>query len=508
MFRLAIIDDEESTRQGLRHMLDWAALDIELVGEAADGQEGTALVQQTRPDIIICDVRMPRLDGIALVAQVRPAFPKLQIIFLSGHVEKEYLRSAIRFGALDYLDKPVDRAELLRVIEAAKQRCRDALAERRPENYGQIAASLIAGQLPHDDPALARGPVDWSAPYHTLVYSFNLPQLKAMGSGVDPEDPDAFLQQHFPDYQRALYEAFPHGALMHIYQHHYVGHVNPAPEQDVLAVSRGLLHSLQEHVPHVAIGISSPARGASGAAASYQQALATKRNFFEGYDRVFSVAEQKATGTYQSGDAPIDDIIRLIRDQQFASATVQLSGCMDTLRQYQQTDIPAIRADLSRLALELGSLIRPDDQAFQFTVMENVKRTHRCLPDIYHFLLDLLGSLISSQESLSSKGRTIYDVERYIVDHSHQELSIQTIADSVYLTPTYLCYLYKKATGKTINTFITEVKIEKAKHLLKDSTLRLSDIAEMLGYASQNYLTRIFTKTVGMSPTMYRNSML
>lgn len=507
MFRLAIIDDEESTRRGLRQMLDWRVLDIEIVGEAADGQEGVTLINREQPDIIICDVRMPRLDGIALVSQVRPAFPRLQIIFLSGHVEKEYLRSAIRFGALDYLDKPVEKSELLRVVQAAIARCRETHHDRRPESYAQLAIGLITGQHSATGAELIGCPIDFSGAYITLAFSFNLPAMQAAGNHVDAEEPLHFLQQHHAAYQSALSALCPGGALLYIYQHHYVGHVQLPNGKDAPAFEK-LIGCVPCHQPYLSIGVSEPAQGAGQASTSYKQALHAERSFFDGFGHIFIPRPDKPAQHYRSGDAELSGVIALVRAQQFAQATVRLSGCLDGLRQCDQRDIPLIRGDLAQLALELGELIRPDDRPYQFAIVEHVKRTCRSMPDIYRYLQDLLGSLISSQESLSSKGRVIYDVERYIIDHYHEDLSIQAIADTVFLTPTYLCYLYKKATGKTINTFITEVKIEKAKQLLKDSTLRLSDIADSLGYASQNYLTRIFTKTVGMTPSKYRNSVL
>lgn len=203
-----------------------------------------------------------------------------------------------------------------------------------------------------------------------------------------------------------------------------------------------------------------------------------------------------------------EKIISLLEGRQFTRAAEALDAYVQRLRGLPGASEGAARGELRRVALHMAAQYRPGDQAFQFTTLERLERDCVCLPDIHDHLRNLLGDLISSLDSLSSKGRVVYDVERYIQENYARELTIAEIAQQVYLTPTYLCYLYKKATGQTLNTYITQVKMQKAKELLRDSSLKLSDIASMLGYSSQNYLTRLFTKACGMTPTAYRNNHL
>lgn len=499
MYKLAIIDDEYSTRKGLRDIVDWASLGIEIIGEAEDGREGISLIERTTPDIIICDVRMPRLDGIALVSQIRPAFPDLQVIFLSGHSEKAYLRSAIRFGAVDYLDKPVSRDELLAVIETAKKRRGEAKTAHHPERFHQYGIDLLLGH--QAGRTLPAGfPVALEMPYITLQCTF------AIETSTD-SDIQLFIQQHLTAYEAAFRQTFGERCMLYPFGSQLVAHANlPSPLTD--ALPQALSAALGAQLASMAIGISTVHRDPESFQLAFRQATGANRCFYHGFGRCYLHSETDTCPAYESHAQTIDKITQAASTHEFSQAAATLSGFLEYLRRYGNEDIPAIRKELTRLAVLLAGQYRPDDQGYQFSTLERLQRSCPTLDAIADFLQDLLGNIISSLDNLSARGRVIYDVERYIQRHYQEELSIPAIAQTVYLTPTYLCYLFKKSTGKTLNSYITEVKMEKAKELLKNPSLKLSDIATMLGYGSQNYFTRIFTKVYGVNPTKYRNSML
>lgn len=112
MHSIFIVDDEETTRNGLCSYVDWAALNLSVAGSADDGASALPLLLCNPPEILLTDVKMPFMDGITLARQVREKLPETRIVFLSGYSDTEYLRSAIHIGAIDYLLKPIDFDEL------------------------------------------------------------------------------------------------------------------------------------------------------------------------------------------------------------------------------------------------------------------------------------------------------------------------------------------------------------------------------------------------------------
>ncbi|WP_438445454.1 response regulator transcription factor [Gorillibacterium sp. sgz5001074] len=119
MIRLMIVDDEKKTREGLEKHLPWRRLGIDEVRLAKSGTEALELARSHPPDILLCDVRMPRMDGIELATVIRHQLPSCKLIFLSGFADKEYLKSAIQLRALRYIEKPVDMEEVCSAITEA-----------------------------------------------------------------------------------------------------------------------------------------------------------------------------------------------------------------------------------------------------------------------------------------------------------------------------------------------------------------------------------------------------
>ena len=119
MFRLLIVDDEYYVRVGIKSAIDWSEIGVEVVGEAADGEEALEMALSSRPDIILTDVRMPFMDGLTLMERLRSKMPECGFIVLSGHNEFEYARQAIRQGAFAYLLKPIDTDKLIQLLKEA-----------------------------------------------------------------------------------------------------------------------------------------------------------------------------------------------------------------------------------------------------------------------------------------------------------------------------------------------------------------------------------------------------
>ncbi|MBF1691805.1 MAG: response regulator, partial [Selenomonas sp.] len=130
MQRVLIVEDEEIIRKGLVCTIDWAAMDCVVVGDAADGAAGLELLRTTHPDILLTDIRMPRMDGITMAEHARDEGILPQLIFLTSYAEFDYAKKAIELHAADYLLKPVNEEELAallhRLAEDGKEKTQPA----------------------------------------------------------------------------------------------------------------------------------------------------------------------------------------------------------------------------------------------------------------------------------------------------------------------------------------------------------------------------------------------
>ncbi len=118
MTKVLIVDDEKYVRMGIKSETDWTLIGCEVVGEASNGLEALEIAEEVRPDLVVSDIRMPKMDGIALAEKLVERYPDIKVIFLTAYNEFEYARQAIRIGVSDYLLKPFEDGEL----EASIQR--------------------------------------------------------------------------------------------------------------------------------------------------------------------------------------------------------------------------------------------------------------------------------------------------------------------------------------------------------------------------------------------------
>lgn len=125
VFKLMIIDDEDNTREGIAERISWDKIGISQIEQADDGVNALKKALDFKPDIILTDVRMPRMDGIELSFKLREVFPECVIIFMSGYADKIYLKSAIQLKAVSYLEKPINLQELAQAVKDAVQLCID-----------------------------------------------------------------------------------------------------------------------------------------------------------------------------------------------------------------------------------------------------------------------------------------------------------------------------------------------------------------------------------------------
>jgi len=158
MLKLLIVEDEKITRESLETLIPWNELGIGEIKSAKNGQEALETVKNYIPDILLCDVRMPRMDGIEFSKRLKNIFPKCKIVFISGYAEKEYLLSAIRLNAIDYIEKPLNiekiKSTMKKVVEIIEfERKEEEEKERLKEHYNEsiyYAATQLVQQLLKD----------------------------------------------------------------------------------------------------------------------------------------------------------------------------------------------------------------------------------------------------------------------------------------------------------------------------------------------------------------------
>lgn len=515
--KLLIVDDEDLTRNGLVQSIDWASLGITQVLQADDGANGLAAARKTPPDLVLTDVRMPRMSGIEMSEQIQRQNPDCPIIFMSGYSDKDYLKAAIRLKAVRYVEKPIDAEEIMEAVREAV--CSVAERRRQSQNYELFqkeAASRLALDMtragclvnPKQQEALSSLSIHSSTCFCTLILKFNrhladfietdlaalLRQLEQLSSKYDLCQLSTLKNEEF--------------LILHLY--------GPQRPSDYLLQRlcngiRTLLAPYRQFYIVVGKTVTGPGR----VYLSYRSAAVLLQNaFFCPYGSILfcSADEPRKKTPDLNGLTEQFQSLLLKKD---AAGACRLAGelfqtllyCRDLLAN-QAKDIYYKLLLHIHTALYQLKLSAAPHLAEQESPMELVTKCNN-LEELSQLLLERLGSFAQLLDRSPSENSTIFLIRDYIGQHfGDDQLSIKAISEHVHLSTSYICTLFKTETGQTLNQYITEYRIERAKLLLADPRNKIADISARVGYSDGNYFSKSFRKAVGLSPSEYREKEL
>lgn len=283
-------------------------------------------------------------------------------------------------------------------------------------------------------------------------------------------------------------------------------------KEKIYHITEKLRMELLQKLPQlrrVFAGIGRPARDILGLKDSAVQAKAARRKCFLG--GVIYDAKLPETGRYNFSENLPKEILNLWKYADYNELEKSLKTLYNDISQFSETSVDSVRGYYLTLLLTLTQRAKSQD-SIDFADISAASLSAIgeacCLEEMSECLKDAAKFYFNSKDSKSQYSQIADKVTKYIIDnYSDERLSISQIAGKIYLSPNYLSLLFKKDTGKTINQFITEVRIEKAKALLRKDRTPLTSIAEKIGYHDANYFSKAFKKETGITPKAFRESM-
>ncbi|MCZ8520992.1 MULTISPECIES: response regulator transcription factor [Paenibacillus] len=523
MFKLLLADDEKMTREGIRRSVEWQALGVSEVREAMDGLEALSLLEDYQPDIVLTDIKMPRMDGVDLAFQVRRKYPGCKIIFMSGYAEKEYLKAAISLKAISYVEKPIDMDELEEALQGAVQLC---LQEKRHQEEEALAKMSLHASSSYIRQEICLQLTREIRDETVLRKRLQLAELDL------PEQPSCasvmikILPAPTPSagelelWTREAAEAYGLSSLLgqkdelHTVLHLFAPADRPMDGHTLYAVCRLIAASLDSRGCRFSIGGGHAAAGLEGLPASYASAVAQlQETFYRGSSSVAVYPEKSSGFALQEHYHPEPQLQKtmqdLLVDGRFDEARDLLSRMAAEIRRRPGTLINSTKELYYRLLLELEKfagerglvLFQTEDE--KDVPWELIFQCHY-FEDVHGALLGKLGQL---ERALKERGggSTASRIIRYIHHHYADEtLTVQGISDQMQMTASHLIAVFKEATGSTVKQYLMEYRIERAKELLKTDSFKIFDIALQVGYRDGEYFAKIFRKLTGMTPSEYR----
>lgn len=535
LYQVFIVDDEPSARLGLCEYFPWERYDCRVAGQAEDGKKAWQKIQALRPDIVLTDVKMPNMDGLELAALVSQELPDTKIIFISGYNDVHYLKEAFHVAAVDYIFKPINLKEVERVIQKATgslgdrqkqkalvQQMEAQLLQSMPFLKEKFFMALIrdqdfrAGEIQKKMEFLNISFPD-SSLYHIVVISVD--SAAELFGGMSERE-SQLLAFAVLNVVQELLERFFSGYSFEDSRGEYVCIVclSRGQEEQLLTFAEEVRANLAQSLDlSTTVGIGSPAAGLNELRHSYLKAAkAVEQRLFVGRNQVIVMEdeEQAEQDRYQFDFQRPERLSGLLQAGDYASAEKEAGAFFKEVlchhempKRYVQSLCMNLLLLPNQLLYECGgepeTAVKSEPQEIEdFYKLETVREMEAFILARYRAVCAFFeGRRNSKQRALIRK------IQEVIRERYAENLTINQIADAVYFSATYLSFLFKQETGETINDYITAVRMEKAKEMLADPTVRSYEICRAVGYQDAGYFSKIFKKYTGCSPSQYREKL-
>ncbi|GBG08396.1 DNA-binding response regulator [Paenibacillus agaridevorans] len=516
MFKVMVVDNESWIRKGIKAFIDWERLGLIAELEAADGLEALQLAEESRPDILITDVRMPEMDGIELATKMLAMYPNLKVLIVSGYSDFEYVKAAIELEAVSYILKPIRKQELNEMLERAIEKLNAESVEQRmaghlPKLLEKHAADLCRGTGMQETPV---------AFLDALQLSHMEGKCLACVIFVGDESPYEAETMSILLEQAAM--SLPTGRRRFILWDRRGSRLSAV----VLAEDRVRLHSFvknvlmalgKENIVGVWAVSGDPVdrNEPAGLSDSYQEALAMSENYAINRSSSFipySLAEEEGA-SYKYPLHLQKRLSELVARNDRKGYVAIVSDISDFFRQTEGATLKHARSfflsivsDTVRTILSGPSFNETIvDKGFRFCLdidsYEDLRRMEAWLLQFLQVLGDFM-----DQSGKRDIDRSIMMAANYIREHYSDNISLHSVSTRYHITSNYFSTMFKEVIGENFAQFLTRVRMEKAKGLLAESDIKVMQIGEMVGYTDSRYFSKLFKKHCGLMPTEFRQS--
>ncbi|MFW5685933.1 MAG: response regulator transcription factor [Spirochaetota bacterium] len=503
MYTVLIVDDERYIREGLRQFIDWRSEGFRIIGESGDGADALRQIRELEPDVVLCDIRMPNMDGLALVEHAsRELDEHPWFIILSGYDDFSYAQRALQLGVSNYLLKPVQRDELLaelhRVRELRGRSGTDATnvvsapavdLVLRPPSAKRLAEALGLSE------ATVSGAETCAFRFVATEYSSPEDVARLM-HGVE-----GWFVCNGLSLVRRTHATVLEG--IHVRGHSFRGSTLRDFERGVLELCDSLDVRVRVFRGPLVSGIVRARESVDGLDAAVHDAFYTNDPFTYHWDpsgeygfdsrciaRIQALGQCISSLSVESLDRDIGEIDATLRKNPVQPDTVL--GAVSALLVDVWTIVADREGSVEEFEIETGGAPHIEVSLGLDGVLARVRSYGR--------------TAIAYLKSIHSdtRNQVVRDVELYVGRHLDERLRVKDIAGHLGLHPYYLGRLFKEQTGVTLTDYVHRARIEAAKEMLVTRRAALSDIASWVGYGDAEYFSRKFKEIVGVSPRDYR----
>ncbi|WP_261301729.1 response regulator transcription factor [Paenibacillus andongensis] len=503
MLRVMFADDEPYMLEGLRSMIDWNKLGFEICGEASDGEDALAMMASTLPHLVLTDVRMPVIDGLELIEQASCLHPGVKFIILSGYADFEYAKRAMRHGVANYLMKPLIETELVAAVEAVANTIRERESHIQYENAAldclrmETISRLLQGEIRQKWIEQAKALLD----FHERS-SFRCILLEP---DIQPHVQSDLMQVTADKIKFTQATLLPFGVGKE--RHGFLLVSGPEERELSPAMMTELIASIRNSWGRaLSFSVSGKHKGPYALKEAFREGLMAEMcKFPSGTEGIYIYQGERSAETLPAFVGMTESILDAVR-----------SGCPETVRAHvhhlfvalsrQSVSESWVSAYLGNIKLEILKTITQSGGEpvwapnwFAPTAPMDIGLLERKVSQEFLQAAEWMG-----QKKGVGQDAVVSAAGDYVKSHYREKLQLQVVAEHFGLNPAYFGQRFKKQVGLTFNEYLHVVRIDEAKKLLRREELKISDVADRVGYSDSEQFVNKFKALTGLLPSAYK----
>ncbi len=537
MYKVLIIDDESIIRKGIKNIINWKQLDCEVCADASDGIEGIELIKKFLPEIIITDIRMPGLDGLSMIKQVKAIVPYTKIIILTGYRDFDYVQEAIKFGAFDFLLKPSKIEELTAVLTRAVNELNDQQIRHMEKDRFKLlfeqSIPILREKLLYDI-IYGLNTNEYEITEKMKLFNIDIQNfvLVLMENDYDEKSNSSQYDKHL--YQFGIVNSFEeifaekYEVLSIMLNSSRVGFIIQKPDKiplDIEEVSEKCGY-LQEVINNgfgftVTIAVSSSGISALElpdklkeclGSLEYKSYMGTNsiiqysdlNSFFRYED--YSTLDKYQKQLLESVKSGNEDLVR-VTTQNIARYVTANNININYMKNFYYTTLSSINN--IRISVSAIEVDKKHEEGKDIASLLKLIEKSESAEELNSLLEDVAVRIAGKVNCFNNKSiklilRKAID---YIQEHYNEQVTLNEVADNIYVSTFYISRMFKRELGKSFVDYLNDVRIEKSKELLKDVKYKTYEVAEIVGIPDPHYFSKLFKKHSGMTPSEYRETL-
>lgn len=530
MYSVILVEDEYDIRKAIINIMDWNRLGFDIIGDAENGQEALELTEKLHPDLLITDIKMPFMDGMELVRQIRESYPVVRTVFLTGMSDFEYAQSAIQYNVMDYILKPVTARKLEQSLTNIKEKLdkeseqlknvkqlQELYQESLPEMRIGFLISLITTRQTEE--LIQKRLKQLSLSFKGENYQITLIRLHVPHKDPELSEQINFLRPALSKYVLQCCEKY-FSTQCFLYEEYIVcllcGDSSEFKEQLDLVFAEICQYSQKTAGYTAYVGIGREFKMLSHAKEGFESATAALRyRLVSGKDNIIHINDMEKEDTIQFlFSADDEDRLRtLLKTSDEESVVAFIDDCF--LRCVANgasiSDYHIMLMEIFIVLAKTAKSVIPNfeinignnlDFITQLYRTETIEETKIWIKRLCSNVLKLIAQ--QRTDSVQELGEEAANLIK--TQYSDPCLTLKETANRLHISPTYLGSIIKKHTGSSFTNLLIETRMNCAKDLILNTNKKIFEIAEETGYQNQHYFSYCFKMFHSVSPNEMRSN--